>query len=76
MYNREWMDEMNCRAKTDDWYQALLEDVKAAEPAYLAIYNSLPESQQEQLGAYIAACEELEHSLTLIAYQLGLEHDK
>lgn len=76
MCNQDWMDEMYRRAKTDDWHQTLQGDVDAAEPAFLTIRNSLPQAQQEQLDTYVAACEELEHSLALIAYELGREQGK
>lgn len=74
MRDWEWMDEVTNRARTDEWYQLWLEDVKALEPAFLAIRGSLPEKQQAQLDDYISACESLEGALTLLAYQLGREH--
>ena len=73
MNTYDWMDELNRRADGDEWFQARLEDVKAREPAFLAIRDTLTEAQRDALDDYIGACEDLEHSRTLLAYELGRE---
>ena len=65
------MEKIALASRGDAWYQQCLADLQAKEPAFLAIRETLTEGQQEQLDAYIAACEELEHSKIYIAYELG-----
>ena len=71
--DQNWKDLLVLRAAADEWYQQCLEDVKARESGFLAIREKLPPSQQQALDGYIAACEELEHALALLAYRLGRE---
>ena len=71
--DQNWKDLLVLRAAADEWYQQCLEKVEAREPDFLAIRAKLPLSQQQALDGYIAACEELEHALVLLAYRLGKE---
>ena len=59
----EWLEELTAKAKNDPYYQHCLEEVRALEPLFLKICDSLPEMQKKALGAYITACEELDHAL-------------
>ena len=61
------------RSRQDPWYQTCLSMVQEREAEYLALRKTLPEAQQEILEDYLAACQELEDSLVLLAYQLGRE---
>ena len=70
----EWMDELTRLAKDDPWYQECLADVRRKETAFVKLRDALPQAQQQELDAYIAACEELEHALLPIAYRIGLTH--
>ena len=67
----DWMDELSEQARTDMWYLKCLAQVQAREQDFLAIRELLTEQQRQQLDDYIAACEELEHALTPIAYRMG-----
>ena len=69
----DWMNDLMALARCTPWYQECLENVKAAEPGFLAIRQTLSPAQQEQLDAYLSACEELDHCLTLLAYQVHRE---
>lgn len=69
----DWKEEMYRRAKVDPWHQACLQRVNGMEGAFLTIRDSLSLSQQEQLDAYIAACEELEYSLIYIVREMDRE---
>ena len=66
----DWIHDLMDLARCSPHYQNCLQDVQDTEPAFLAIRESLTPEQQEQLDAYLSACEELEHCLTLLAYQL------
>lgn len=66
----DWIEELMALAASDPWYQECLADVNAREPAFLTIRDTLTVTQQEQLDGYIAACEELEHSLVLLAHRI------
>ena len=66
----DWIHDLMDLARCSPHYQNCLQDVQDTEPAFLAIRESLTPEQQEQLDAYLSACEEQEHCLTLLAYQL------
>ena len=70
MENVELWDKLLQLAKTDTWYRECLQNLEQAEPAFLAIRDTLNETQQQQLDDYIAACEALEDALVLIACKL------
>ena len=71
MKTEKWLAEVYRRAAQDPWHAECLADVQSLAPAYEAIRAALPEAQQTQLEDYIAACEELAHSLLLPAYEAG-----
>lgn len=68
-----WM-EVGRMSRDDEWHRTCLEMVQQREAAYFAIRDSLPPQQQEELEDYLAACQELDASLALLAYQLGRQH--
>ena len=74
MNELDWQEALVRKSEDDPWAGACRAQVKALTPAYLAILESLPPWQQEALSDYIAACEEYEHAMTLLAYALGREH--
>ena len=74
MDNYDWQDSLIRRSKLDPWVAECQALVDAMTPGYLAILACLTPGQRETLSDYIAACEEREHSLTLLAYSLGKEH--
>ena len=68
---QNWKDILVLRASTDKWYQQCLQEVRALETEFLEVRATLTPEQQDALDRYIAACEELEHALTQLAYHLG-----
>lgn len=72
-YN-DWRLEMLEIARSDPWRTKLAEELRRAEPRFLAVYSNLPDDQQEALDAYISACEELQYSLIFSAYEVGKRH--
>ena len=66
----DWKKAMYRRVQEDPWYQTCLRRVNETEGAFLKNRNALPPEQQEQLDEYIAACEELEHSLIYIVREM------
>ena len=71
----EWINELIQRAAIDHQYQQMLEIVKGKEAKFLNVRNSLSPEQRDIIDDYIAACEELDHILTGIAYTLGKEKE-
>ena len=67
----EWMEELVQKAKWDVYYQQMLEKTKGKEAKFLKVRNSLPAEYQQSIDDYISCCEELDHILTWIAYNLG-----
>ena len=59
------------RMEQDPNYQQALQVLKEAEPAYLALLETLTPENQEILNRYIAACEALDDPLIFLAYQIG-----
>ena len=76
MKNVQLWDTLLQLAKTDSWYKECLKTLEKAEPAFLAIRDSLNETQRRQLDDYIAACEALEDALVLLAFKIGTELPK
>lgn len=72
------MDEQNCidaleqMCREDDWYQQWLNKAKALEPAYERIREKLAEADREILDQYIMACEEMDNTRQLLAFELGM----
>ena len=67
----DWKEKLYACARTDPWYQTCLAELRARTPQYECILESLPPEQQDAVEAYIAACEELDHALLLLAFELG-----
>ena len=61
------------KTKQDSHYQSLLQQAREKESAFLSLRSTLTQSQQEILDGYISACEELDHCLIQLAYDLGRE---
>lgn len=66
-----WKARLDIIARHDPWHQECLEEVEKFTADFERIRSGLPEADQELLDLYIAACEELEHSRTLIAHRMG-----
>ena len=52
-------------------YQQALQQLKDAEPAYLALLETLSPENREVLERYIAACEAADDILLYLSYQIG-----
>ena len=63
----EMLEKLTDQAKCDPLYQQCLAEIKRLEPEFLQLQDSLSESQQQILEAYLSACEELDHALLLLA---------
>ena len=72
MQKEEFVQVLQTRAIADPYYNTLLAKVRALEPEFLAVRDTLSREQQETLDRYISACEELEYSLCLIAYGMQM----
>ena len=59
------------RMEQDPDYQQALQRLKEAEPAYLALLETLTLENREVLERYIAATEALDDPLIFLAYQIG-----
>lgn len=70
MEQAEWMKDLMEQAKKDPLYQSCLDDVKRLEPGFLALRDALREDRRNVLDAYLSACEELDHTLLLLAEQM------
>ena len=70
---QNWKDVLTLWTAADPWYQQCLREVQALEADFLEVRAALAPAQQDTLDRYIAACEELEHALTQLAYLLGRE---
>ena len=55
----------------DPDYQQALQRLKEAEPAYLALLETLALENREVLERYIAAAEALDDPLIFMAFQIG-----
>ena len=69
----EWTQELAIRAAQDEHYQNCLQEVQELEEMYLRLREMLSIPQRELLDRYISACEELDHIMVQLAYQLGRE---
>ena len=59
------------RMEQDPDYQQALQRLKEAEPAYLALLETMTPENREILERYISACEALDDPLNFLAYQIG-----
>ncbi|MBE6941147.1 MAG: hypothetical protein E7455_02520 [Ruminococcaceae bacterium] len=59
------------KMEQDPDYQQALQRLKEAEPAYLALLETMTPENQEILNRYIAAAEALDDPLIFLAYQIG-----
>lgn len=59
------------RMELDPDYQQALQKLKDAEPAYLALLETMTPENREILERYIAASEALDDPLIFMAYQIG-----
>ena len=59
------------RMEQDPDYQQALQRLKEAEPAYLALLETMTPENREILERYISACEALDDPLIFLAYQIG-----
>ena len=66
-----WEDRLDIIARHDPWHQECLGEVEKFTADFERIRNALSETDRELLDLYIAACEELEHSRTLIAHRMS-----
>ena len=66
-----WEEKLFEKARTDSWYQTCLAELKERAVEYEKILEMLPPEQQDAVEGYIAACEELDHALVILAYTLG-----
>lgn len=69
----EWTQELAIKAAQDKHYQNCLQEVQELEEMFLRLREMLSIPQRELLDRYIAACEELDHIMVQLAYQLGRE---
>lgn len=67
----EWLKEAVRLADKDEGYMTYLEKLKAVEPAFLALRESLTQWQRDVLEEYLIACEGMDMALARIAYGLG-----
>ena len=74
METTKWMDELVRMAKADPWYQEWLAKANSLETEFRRIRDALPKEDQNLLDDYISACEELDNSMTLLAYHQGRIH--
>ena len=73
MEENNWLKELTEKAKHDPYYQQCLAEARRLEPAFLSVRDTLPEAQRCALDAYISACEEMDHLLTLFARDITRE---
>lgn len=66
-----WLDAVYARAVQDPWHRECQAEVERLEPVFLRIRARLTVQEREELDQYIAACEELAHSLVYPAYEQG-----
>lgn len=71
MKETTWFKDLMEMAKHNAYYQQCLTEVRELEPVFLNIRSSLPELQQKALDSYISACEELDHSLLRLAWNVA-----
>ena len=72
-WSRNIVFRIAARAEKDEHYQELLHQCDKKEVAYHSIMQALSQTEQEKVDDYIALCEELEHRMSQLAYELGLE---
>ncbi len=66
-----WLKKLTELAKQDSIYQQYYDKIKEAESAFLSLFSTLSESQQEVIGCYLSDCEELDYRLMQLSYELG-----
>ena len=71
MNRDELRNRLVLMAERDAEYQRALQDLQAAEPAYLALLETLEPEKREILERYITACEMLDDSMLVLAYHIG-----
>ena len=69
-YDNLW-DEVIKSARSDPEFQWHQNMVQNAEAVYLKVCESLSQEQKQAIEDYIAACEDLDDYLTILAYDLG-----
>ena len=67
----DWEEALLQMAQADPAYQQTLRQVKEKERVFLEIRSKVDPQEQEKLDSYIASCEELEHCMVRLAYDLG-----
>ena len=71
MYHDNLWEEVIKSAMKDPefrWYQNMVQNT---EKVYLEVCESLSPEQKQAVEDYIAACEDLDDYLTVLAYDLG-----
>lgn len=75
-----WVDviyeKIIAAAKQDGEYQQLLAQCAEAEREYQQVLTRLPEGDAQLLEDYISSCEEMDHRLLRIAWELGKNHQE
>ena len=69
-YENLWEEVIKSAMKDPEfqWHQNM---VQSAEEVYLEVCKSLSRDQKQAIEDYIAACEDLDDYLTVLAYDLG-----
>ena len=72
---KEWLDtgiyQVGALLERDADFQSLLHQLENARVGYNEAISALSEQHREQVGDYIALCEEVEYQKTLTAYYCG-----
>jgi len=76
MESSQWEKELTNQAKMDVQYQIWLQQLKQLEPNYQLLRTVLSEDQCSLLDNYISICEEMDHTLMRLAYELGFAHGR
>ena len=58
----------------DSVYLACLQELSLAEKSYQAVLETLAPEQQRAITRYLDLCEEADHLVAQLAYQLGMAH--
>lgn len=69
----DWEKVLADIAKQDEHYQNCLNEVQELEILFLRLREMLSPTQRELLDRYLSACDELDHAMVRLAYQLGRE---
>ncbi len=71
MDNIDIWDQLFATLRDNKDYIESVEAIRDLEPNYLAVLESLTDTQKELIEAYISACDMQSDSMILHAYRLG-----